>query len=363
MSKSKTICRQGDNFDPHQENNSQLTKAIKQLMGLRSHLAPFENISQVPKPSFQAAKELIILAQQILFPGFFSPRPVTEMAIEYHIGQLMHLFYEKLSQEVAKSIRHDCRRYQRPCLDCHQRSLEVALEVTLEIPRLKEILATDVVAAQEGDPAAGDHFDQIILCYPGLFAVMVQRLAFELYKRQVPFLPRILTEYAHGKTGIDIHPGAQIGPHFFIDHGTGVVIGETTTIGARVRLYQGVTLGALSLPRDARVRLQGKKRHPTLEDGVIVYAGATILGGNTIIGADSVVGGNVWLTESVPPGTKVLMKNPEPLLINGAPKNCPGRGLPQCPAIPMAGVTSKAKVKTVAKATAKTRKKATNPED
>ncbi|MGL4208382.1 MAG: serine O-acetyltransferase, partial [Candidatus Adiutrix sp.] len=172
----------------------------------------------------------------------------------------------------------------------------------------------------EGDPAAGDHFDQIIFCYPGLFATMVHRLSHELYKREVPFLPRILSEYAHSKTGIDIHPGATIGPNFFIDHGTGVVIGETTEIGAEVRVYQGVTLGALSLPKDAGERLAGTKRHPTLEDGVIVYAGATILGGETVIGARSVIGGNVWLTESVPPDTRVIIKKPELLVINGHKK-------------------------------------------
>lgn len=328
----KTLCRQKDQDDLIKDTSPQLSKAVRQLMRQRGHLAPFEHISQIPKPSFQAAKELIVLAQQILFPGFFSSTPVTEMNIEYHTGQLIYSLYENLSREVAKACRHDCRRYQRPCQDCHQRSREVALEVALEMSQLREVLATDVVAAMEGDPAAGDHYDQIIFCYPGLFAVMVQRLAHELYKRKVPFLPRILTEYAHSKTGIDIHPGAEIGSSFFIDHGTGVVIGETTNIGAGVRLYQGVTLGALSLPRDAGARLQGKKRHPTLEDGVIVYAGATILGGDTVIGAGSVVGGNVWLTESVAPGTKILIKNPELLLINGTSKACSDRGLTQCPA-------------------------------
>ncbi len=322
--KDKPACRQLPNYDPRQDSSPELGSVVKKLMRLRRSLAPFEHVSQVPKPSFQAAKDLIILAQQILFPGFFSPRPVTELNVEYHTGQILCVFYEKLSREVAAAIRHDCRRYEYDCSDCQEKGRIIALEVAREMPRLRELLATDVAAARDGDPAAGDHFDQIIFCYPGLFAVMVQRLAHELYRREVPFLPRILTEYAHSKTGIDIHPGAEIGPSFFIDHGTGVVIGETTTIGTGVRLYQGVTLGALSLGRDARVKLQGKKRHPTLEDGVIVYAGATILGGETVIGAESVVGGNVWLTESVPPRTKVLLKTPELVLINGDTKGPAG---------------------------------------
>jgi serine O-acetyltransferase len=178
------------------------------------------------------------------------------------------------------------------------------------LPQLRAVLATDVQAAYEGDPAAKS-YDEIIYSYPGLFAVTVHRLAHELWRQQVPLLPRIMSEYAHNLTGIDIHPGARIGESFFIDHGTGVVIGETTEIGRRVRLYQGVTLGALSVPRDKVDSLRSEKRHPTVEDDVIIYAGATILGGGTVIGARSVIGGNVWLTESVPPDTKVFLKKPD----------------------------------------------------
>ena len=172
------------------------------------------------------------------------------------------------------------------------------------------MLAKDVRAAHEGDPAAKS-YDEIIFSYPGLFAVTVYRLAHQLLKQEVPLLPRIMTEYAHSLTGIDIHPAARIGESFFIDHGTGVVVGETTEIGRRVRLYQGVTLGALSLPREKVESLRQQKRHPTIEDDVIIYSGTTILGGETVIGARSVIGGNVWLTESVPPDTKVFLKKPE----------------------------------------------------
>jgi len=178
------------------------------------------------------------------------------------------------------------------------------------MPRLRRVLARDVIAAYEGDPAA-QSYDEIIFSYPGVFAVTVYRIAHQLYEQGVPLIPRIMTEYAHSRTGIDIHPGAHINESFFIDHGTGVVIGETSEIGNRVRIYQGVTLGALSLPRDSLEDLRNAKRHPTIEDDVVIYAGATILGGDTVIGARSVIGGNVWITESVPPDTRVFLKKPE----------------------------------------------------
>ncbi len=172
------------------------------------------------------------------------------------------------------------------------------------------MLARDIRSAYECDPAAKS-FDEIIFSYPGLFAITVYRVAHELHERGVSLIPRIMTEYAHSTTGIDIHPGAHIGESFFIDHGTGVVIGETTKIGDRVRIYQGVTLGALSLPKEEVERLRNERRHPTIEDDVIIYAGVTILGGETVVGARSVIGGNVWITESVPPDTKVFLKKPE----------------------------------------------------
>ena len=316
MMNRKKLCRQEHGPEQPKDAAVSLDKTVKKLLALRKKLDAFEHVSQVTIPSFTAAKDILKLVHLLLFPGFFSPRPVTELNISHHTGQILYVFYEQLRREITTAIRHDCRRYERPCTDCQNRAQNIALEVVERMPTLRELLATDVEAAKAGDPAAGDHLDQIIICYPGLFAIMVQRLAHELYRLDVPFLPRILTEYAHGKTGIDIHPGAEIGPSFFIDHGTGVVIGETTVIGSGVRLYQGVTLGALSLPKDAGVRLQGQKRHPTLHDDVIVYAGATILGGDTVIGAGSVIGGNVWLTESVPAGVKVLLKTPELVVIN-----------------------------------------------
>ena len=179
-----------------------------------------------------------------------------------------------------------------------------------ELPRLRMLLGKDIRAAHEGDPAAKS-YDEIIFSYPGLFAITVYRIAHGFQTESITLIPRIMTEYAHSRTGINIHPGARIGESFFIDHGTGVVIGETTEIGQRVRLYQGVTLGALSLPKDAVEKLRNEKRHPTIEDDAIIYAGVTILGGETVIGARSVIGGNTWLTASVPPDTKVFLKKPE----------------------------------------------------
>ena len=181
------------------------------------------------------------------------------------------------------------------------------------IPEVRRLLETDIAAAYEGDPAATSRME-VVMAYPGLYAVTVHRLAHELYVLKVPIIPRIMSEHAHSKTGIDIHPGATIGEHFFIDHGTGVVIGETTVIGRNVKLYQGVTLGALSFPKDEKtgMLMKGHKRHPNVEDNVVIYAGATILGGDTTIGHDSEIGGNVWLMSSIPPHSRVYNKPPAP---------------------------------------------------
>jgi serine O-acetyltransferase len=226
------------------------------------------------------------------------------------MGMEIHTLFETLSKQISLSIRHECRRYQNVCTQCVERGHKEALTFLRKLPELRSILGDDVRAAYQGDPAAKS-FDEIIFSYPSILAITVYRLAHELFVLEVPLLPRMMTEYAHSVTGIDIHPGARIGRDFFIDHGTGVVIGETTVIGNRVRLYQGVTLGALSLPMEEQGEiLRRSKRHPTIEDRVTIYAGATILGGETVIGAGSVIGGNVWLTHSVPPGTRVMIETP-----------------------------------------------------
>ncbi len=270
----------------------------------------YDHVDATPFPSRQAVVEIIHTGRDLLFPGYFSSGVLEPVNLAYYLGQKLTRLYELLAEQITRAVRHDCVRYELDCTMCGQRGQEGARAFLEALPRLRRILAGDVRAALEGDPAAKSA-DEVIFSYPGLLAVTIYRMAHVLYELEVPLLPRMMTEYAHSRTGIDIHPGAQIGESFFIDHGTGVVIGETCRIGRRVRIYQGVTLGALSLPRGARERLQGTKRHPTIEDDVIIYSGATILGGDTVIGARSVVGGNVWLTQSLPPDTKVFLKPPE----------------------------------------------------
>lgn len=269
----------------------------------------FTHINHEPIPSRTEVVAIVHALQKLIFPGYFSRETLDATNLRYKIGHSVSRLFDTMAQQIIHSLRHDCFRYDQPCSHCNEQGYETARRLFKAIPELRRILATDVHAAYDGDPAATSH-DEIIFSYPGIFAIAVQRMAHILYQDQIPFIPRIMTEYAHSVTGIDIHPGAIIGERFAIDHGTGVVIGETTTIGVNVRLYQGVTLGALSLPPDAGNRLRGRKRHPTIEDDVIIYAGTTILGGDTVIGARSIIGGNVWLTESVPPDTLVVMEAP-----------------------------------------------------
>ncbi len=270
----------------------------------------FDHVGPEPIPSSDAVIEIVHRLNRILYPGYFIRTRLDEFNVRYALGKESVELFDALSEQITLSLRHDCIRHNLPCVRCEERGEDIAVRFMTRLPELRVTLATDVRAAYEGDPAARS-YDEIIFSYPGLFAVTVHRAAHALYAHEVPFIPRIMSEYAHRQTGIDIHPGASVGESFFIDHGTGVVIGETTQIGKRVRIYQGVTLGALSLPWGAGELLRDKKRHPTIEEDVIIYSGATILGGDTVIGARSVIGGNVWVTESVPPDTKVFLKKPE----------------------------------------------------
>ena len=270
----------------------------------------FDHVSLELLPSREALIDILERTRRILYPGYFFSTRVDRMNLGYYFGQEATAFFELLSQQITLAVRHECLRHDLSCTHCEERGESGAVLFMRNLPMLRKALALDVRAAYEGDPAA-QSTDEIIFSYPGLFAITVYRIAHEFYKMDIPLIPRIMTEHAHSLTGIDIHPGAEIGESFFIDHGTGVVIGETTVIGNRVRLYQGVTLGALSVPRGATEALRSRKRHPTIEDGVIIYSGATVLGGETVIGARSVIGGNVWITESVPPDTKVFLKRPE----------------------------------------------------
>ncbi len=284
--------------------------------------ACYTHIDYEPIPSEAFVSDLIDKFREVLFPGYFSRERLDPANMKYSLGQSVSVLFDMLSEQITHHVRHDCLRYDLPCSECEQSGQVKALDVLESIPRIRQVLATDVQATYEGDPAAHSH-DEIIFSYPGIYAVMVQRVAHRLFELGVPLLPRIMGEHAHSITGIDIHPGATIGPRFVIDHGTGVVIGETTQIGTNVRLYQGVTLGALSLPKDAGEQYRGKKRHPTIEDDVIIYSGTTILGGDTVIGARSVIGGNVWLTESVPPDTTVMTEHPR-LIYKSAGKYAKG---------------------------------------
>ena len=291
---------------------------VKKLMQSWSTKECYEHISPVSIPSHRAIIDIILQARRILFPGYFTSAKLHASNLEYYIGKETTELYDKLTEQLTMAIQHDCRRNEQPCTNCEKRSSEMAFRLIEKLPFIASILAHDIRATLEGDPASKSP-DEVIFSYPGLQAIMVYRLAHELHKLRAPIVPRIMTEWAHGETGIDINPGATIGPGLFIDHGTGVVIGETTIIGKNVRLYQGVTLGALSLPRDAGEKLKNQKRHPTIEDNVIIYSNTTILGGDTVIGADSVIGGNIWLTESVSTGTKVLLKKPELIYHNSDP--------------------------------------------
>ncbi len=244
--------------------------------------------------------------RKVTFPGFFGRENMAYANKKYFAGHKLSLLYDKLFRQikVALSYKNDAKSYQEIAEDAQEK----ALGFIRRIPEVQALLCKDVEAEYNGDPAANSR-EEIIFSYPGLFAIFVYRYAHVLYQMKVPFIPRIMTEYAHGETGIDINPGANIGEYFFIDHGTGIVIGETTDIGNNVKIYQGVTLGALSTRKGQQ--LSGVKRHPTIEDNVVIYANTTILGGETIIGANSVVAGNTFVTKSIPANTKVASTMPE----------------------------------------------------
>ncbi|RYE87383.1 MAG: serine acetyltransferase, partial [Myxococcales bacterium] len=266
-------------------------------------------------PSRDEIVGIIDLLLQLVYPGYYGRQDLTDTSLPYHTGVLLSTLRDKLQLQIGLCLCYQ----QETCGECtdkafltfrgeaHQRTIAFLRQ----LPAVRSLLISDIQAAYDGDPAA-TNLDEIILAYPGVLAVTIYRLAHALHELEVPMMPRIMTEWAHAHTGADIHPGATIGPRFFIDHATGVVIGETSHIGAGVTLYQGVTLGALSHPRDAQGRIvRGTKRHPTVDDNVTVYANATVLGGQTTVGSQSIVGGSVFLTQSVSPGTRVAVKPPE----------------------------------------------------
>ena len=273
------------------------------------------HLGHCPLPKYEEIVAAIQDLKDILYPGYRRREGLHIGNVTYHVGDLIDGLHDTLTTQIARALQHEARveRGRDPCADradYQAQGQRLAITFLQRIPELRRQLAMDVQAAFDGDPAC-KNLDEVILCYPGLEGITVYRLAHELHVLGVPFIPRMMTEWAHHQTGIDIHPGARIGDHFFIDHGTGVVIGETSDIGNHVKLYQGVTLGALSFPTDADGKLiRNMKRHPTLEDRVVIYASATVLGGRTVIGHDSVIGSSVWLTESVDPFTIVTIEKP-----------------------------------------------------
>ncbi len=254
-------------------------------------------------PDRSAIIPLIKELRRLFFPAYFGDPQLMALPAENYAALLLERIETALTAQIALALPEEET----------ERASQIAQSIVAELPRIQQVLLTDIEATFDGDPAAANK-EEIIFAYPGLFAIFVYRIAHELYLRQVPMIPRMMTEYAHSRTGIDIHPGAQIGPWFFIDHGTGIVIGETTVIGSHVKLYQGVTLGALS-PRAGHASLPGK-RHPTVCDYVTIYSGASILGGKTVIGEHSVVGGNAFLTGSVADNTRVVITAPETVFKN-----------------------------------------------
>ena len=267
-------------------------------------------------PSRQAIEGIVADLRTALFPAHFGLPDLSETVIRSHIGARLDAVLPQLEQQVRRGLLFACTHSDGECGACGRLALEVTHELVDRLPAVRILLGSDAQAAYHGDPAATSA-DEAVFCYPGITAMTHHRIAHELYQLGVPLIPRIIAEVAHSATGIDIHPGAKIAGSFFIDHGTGVVIGETSVIGERVRIYQGVTLGAKSFPTDERGRpIKGRPRHPIVEDDVTIYAGATILGRITI-GQGSSIGGNVWLTHSVAPGTRLTQAQPHEELFDG----------------------------------------------
>ena len=269
---------------------------------------PIDKMDMFSQPDSKAIVTLIEKLLRIVFPGYYVDRDYKIYNIKTTIAAVTEDVAYNLNKQIALALRYDDKYADADVDTIAEASEDLTVKFMNKIPLVREYLDTDIDALFDGDPAA-ESKEAIIICYPGLYAIAVQRFAHVLYQLNVPMIPRIMTEHAHGITGIDINPGATIGKYFFIDHGTGIVVGETTEIGEHVKIYQGVTLGALST-RAGR-GLMDKKRHPTIEDNVTIYSGASILGGDTVIGHDSVIGGNVFLTKSIPANTKVNVQNQE----------------------------------------------------
>ncbi|MEM8678758.1 MAG: serine acetyltransferase [Planctomycetota bacterium] len=300
----------------------ELPELTDEIVETYSRIGAIHHLGHCPLPKYEVVVAAIRDLKEIIYPGFRQREGLHFGNITYHVGDLIDRLHDRLTEQIARALRHDDRVSPESTsddADYEAKGQQLAIDFLHRLPAIRQVLATDVQAAYDGDPAC-KNVDEVIFCYPGLEAITVYRLAHELFKLNVPFIPRMMAEWAHQETGIDIHPGANIDEYFFIDHGTGVVIGETCDIGKHVKLYQGVTLGALSFDTDADGALvRGKKRHPTIEDHVVIYANATVLGGRTIVGRGSVVGSSVWLTRSVDPFTTVTIEKPNLRMRSEAP--------------------------------------------
>jgi len=278
----------------------------------------FLNESTIGLAGKETVYNILFSLRSAIFPGVYEKYPIDEARVNILIGNNIRKAAVSLSSLVEKTLKDICEfqndEAHKDCEICRDKANDITIDLMTKLPIIREALHKDIMAAYIGDPAA-INTEEILLSYPSINAISIYRLSNILYKHKVPIIPRIMTEYAHQQTGIDIHPGATIGEYFFIDHGTGIVIGETCTIGDNVKIYQGVTLGAKSFKTDSNGNpIKGGKRHPDIEDNVVIYAGATILGGDTVIGHDSVIGGNVWLTHSVPAFSAVYNSQPSPTI-------------------------------------------------
>ncbi len=281
-----------------------IKNTVGDLLGDYSEKNGSDEIASFNHPDNEIIIEILTSLRKIIFPGYFRNRTIKVYTLKNNLSMLLEDVIYKLTKQITIVLGGEGENEG----ELSKKAKEITLEFIKRLGKIREYILTDVDAAFEGDPAAYSK-DEIIYSYPGLFAILINRIAHELFLLNVPIIPRMMTEYAHRETGIDIHPGATIGKYFFIDHGTGIVIGETTIIGDNVKIYQGVTLGALSTRGGQS--LKAKKRHPTIEDNVTIYSGASILGGNTVIGKDVVIGGSAFITHSVPDGAKVSVKNQE----------------------------------------------------
>jgi len=270
-------------------------------------------------PSREEIFSIIEILFQIFYPGYYGRQDLVPGNLRYHIVTLVSTLREKLATQIEQCLCWSCEATncaESSIVGCADHGRKLACTLLSRLPAIRDSLLLDVQAAYDGDPAAGS-LDEVILSYPGLLAITVHRVAHELYVMGVPLMPRIMSEWAHSRSGADLHPGATVGESFFVDHATGVVVGETSHIGAHVKIYQGVTLGALSFPKDERGRvIRNTKRHPTVEDDVTLYANATVLGGQTVVGQGSVVGGSVFLTKGIPERSRVAVKPPETKVVS-----------------------------------------------